>query len=1048
MGARCLRKIDSTRARRPGTSFTVMSKICSIALFLFALSLSALLLRALRCVLRVLGDHRVDRLAGGPHGEAVLGRLGVHVDERGPVGHGERLPVDPIQLVRPPRREARGAEGLGQLREVGVPERHGEEAAVVEEVLPLPHHAETLVVEDDDLERQTGLDRRRERLHGLLKAAIAVQVDDEPVGPPALRAERGRQAEAHRPEAARRDERAGLVALPELRGPHLMLADVRRDDGAEVARQPPQAVDRELRKDDVAFLPVPERRLGLPRLDLLPPVRRVGGAHEGKELLQHGPRVAVEREIGLPDLADLDLVDVDVDDLRVRRESGELARDAIVEARAHRDDEIAAVHRPVRVGRAVHAEHADRQGVRLGIGTLPHECRRDGNARFPREPADFRRRARRDHAATDVEDRALRVRDREGRAAEAHGVGAKRKRRRLRAFLPLDLGLQHVARHVHENGAGPAGSRETEGLAHGAGKLLRLEDEPVVFRDGRRHAEDVGLLEAVAAEERHRDLGRDRHDRRGVEPRVGEARDEVRRARARGREADARSARGPRVALRGVRRALLVPHEEVRDRRREKRVVQRQRRAAGVAEDVRDALRNELDSHRVRGPDTRFLAGLEPGAHALTPARTGSCAAETEVAGDAKAIGLVTAPSEAEETRSAYFARTPVVARGAGARQPRFRTASCSSPTSRSSRRAVTSSVTRSPSQTSAIGPPTAASGETWPTMNPCVAPEKRPSVTRATVSPRPCPTSEAVTARISGMPGAPFGPSWRITTTSPARISRRSTAANAAISPSKTRAGPECFRRSCPASFTTQPSGASEPRRIASPPVFLSGRVMSRTTCCPGVSRASAASSRSERPVTVTACLRKPASLSRFAMRREPPARERSGAVNRPPGFRSTKSGVRAEIASKSSRTSGTPASRAIARRCRTAFVEPPVAAQDVIAFSKAARVRIFAGVRPSARRSMTSRPAARATRAFAGAVAGTSFAPIGEMPRNVSAVAMVFAVNWPPHAPAPGQAPASTSQSPASESFPAECAPTASKTSWIVTSFPPTCPGSIDPP
>ena len=36
----------------------------------------------------------------------------------------------------------------------------------------------------------------------------------------------------------------------------------------------------------------------------------------------------------------------------------------------------------------------------------------------------------------------------------------------------------------------------------------------------------------------------------------------------------------------------------------------------------------------------------------------------------------------------------------------------------------------------------------------------------------------------------------------------------------------------------------------------------------------------------------------------------------------------------------------------------------------------------------------------------AGTSFAPIGERPIIDSAIAMVLAVNWPPHAPAPGQA------------------------------------------
>ena len=37
---------------------------------------------------------------------------------------------------------------------------------------------------------------------------------------------------------------------------------------------------------------------------------------------------------------------------------------------------------------------------------------------------------------------------------------------------------------------------------------------------------------------------------------------------------------------------------------------------------------------------------------------------------------------------------------------------------------------------------------------------------------------------------------------------------------------------------------------------------------------------------------------------------------------------------------------------------------------------------------------------------VAGTSPLPIGAMPRNSQAVAMVFAVNWPPQAPAPGHA------------------------------------------
>jgi hypothetical protein len=39
-----------------------------------------------------------------------------------------------------------------------------------------------------------------------------------------------------------------------------------------------------------------------------------------------------------------------------------------------------------------------------------------------------------------------------------------------------------------------------------------------------------------------------------------------------------------------------------------------------------------------------------------------------------------------------------------------------------------------SPSFKSAIGPPTAASGPTWPMQKPRVAPEKRPSVISATL--------------------------------------------------------------------------------------------------------------------------------------------------------------------------------------------------------------------------------------------------------------------------------------------------------------------------
>ncbi len=61
---------------------------------------------------------------------------------------------------------------------------------------------------------------------------------------------------------------------------------------------------------------------------------------------------------------------------------------------------------------------------------------------------------------------------------------------------------------------------------------------------------------------------------------------------------------------------------------------------------------------------------------------------------------------------------------------------------------------------------------------------------------------------------------------------------------------------------------------------------------------------------------------------------------------------------------------------------------------------------------------------------------------------VAMVLAVNWPPQAPADGQAAHSSSNRSSSDMLPAACWPTASNTSTTVTSRPLKRPGRIEPP
>ncbi len=133
-----------------------------------------------------------------------------------------------------------------------------------------------------------------------------------------------------------------------------------------------------------------------------------------------------------------------------------------------------------------------------------------------------------------------------------------------------------------------------------AGQLLDVLDEPGVLDDRHRDPGRVDLLERVGADQRRAHLPRDADERRRVHPGVGDRRDEVRRAGARRRDRDADLPRGARVPLGHVACALLVPGEDVpHGRPARDRVVRRQDRAAGNAEDDLDSLQLEAAQDRV-----------------------------------------------------------------------------------------------------------------------------------------------------------------------------------------------------------------------------------------------------------------------------------------------------------------------------------------------------------------------------------------------------------------------------------------------------------------
>ena len=113
---------------------------------------------------------------------------------------------------------------------------------------------------------------------------------------------------------------------------------------------------------------------------------------------------------------------------------------------------------------------------------------------------------------------------------------------------------------------------------------------------------------------------------------------------------------------------------------------------------------------------------------------------------------------------------------------------------------------------------------------------------------------------------------------------------------------------------------------------------------------------------------------------------------------------GVRLLTASKSSIASGTPASRAMASRCSTALVEPPVAATPAMALSNALRVTMSRGFSPFRTASMMICPQRKLTSFLRASSCGTAAVPMGESPISSITVAIVLAVNWPPHAPGAG--------------------------------------------
>ena len=213
-----------------------------------------------------------------------------------------------------------------------------------------------------------------------------------------------------------------------------------------------------------------------------------------------------------------------------------------------------------------------------------------------------------DQPAAAVEQRLFRRRDQLDRLGDARRVG-----RCLRpvGLVPRLLGRgvspqreQHVFRQIDDDRAGPPALRDIKRLVQNAREIGDILDQIIVLGAGPGDAGRVGFLKRVVADQMGRHLPGQADDRDQIHQRVGQPGHRVGRAGAAGHQHDADLAGRARIAFGGVHRAALLAHQDVAQRvLLEQRVVDRQDRAAGIAEYDFDALIDERLDDDIRSAD-------------------------------------------------------------------------------------------------------------------------------------------------------------------------------------------------------------------------------------------------------------------------------------------------------------------------------------------------------------------------------------------------------------------------------------------------------------
>ena len=409
------------------------------------------------------------------------------------------------------------------------------------------------------------------------EGAVAVDVDHQLARVRGLHPHRGGQPVAHGAEPARGAPPPRVLEAVVLGGPHLVLTHPGDHVGLALG-QVRQLLDDVLRLDHIVVPVVAQREVALPVRDLrgpLPPAFGHRGGHPVLQLLphrldqaaQHALAVADDRDVDLDVLGDRRGIDVDVDDLRVRREGVHPPGHPVVEARGHRHQAVGVVHRHVGVVGAVHAEHVERERIGHRKRAQAHEGLGERDLGQVRQLPQLGRGVRGDRAPAHVEHRPLGPHHRAGRLLDLPGMALVGRivRAQVHTLRVLEGPLldQDVLRQVHVDRPRAPGGGDVKRLLDDRGQVLAVLDQEVVLGGRASDADVVGLLERVVADRGGGHLPGEGHDRNRVHQGVLERGDQVGRGRPGGDEADADPAGCPRVPFRRVPGGGLLADQDV-----------------------------------------------------------------------------------------------------------------------------------------------------------------------------------------------------------------------------------------------------------------------------------------------------------------------------------------------------------------------------------------------------------------------------------------------------------------------------------------------------